>query len=148
MKSQKESPDKNAEPAFESDALRLDDIAGRDAARIAELRGNEPDHLIEDEQEIAAKDDARQIILAVVAVGVAAAVVIGFKIAYDRRKSRRGYRRVVGQLEDARDALISAASDLPDRGREVLHQLDDRGRDVLHHLDDKGRDVLHHLKHR
>ncbi|SDD47983.1 hypothetical protein [Glycomyces harbinensis] len=148
MKSQKDSPGTNAEPAFESDALRLSDIAGRDAAEIARKRGNEPDHLIEDEQEIAAKDDARQIVLAVVAVGVAAAVVIGLKIAYDRRKSQRGYRKVVGQLEDAREALLSAASELPERGREALHQLDDRGRVVLHQLDDRGRDVLHRLKHR
>jgi hypothetical protein len=138
MKQQKSSPGKDTEPAFESDALRLSDIAGRDAAETSGLRDAEPRGLVEEEQEIAEKDGLRRIVLTVAAVGAAAAVVIGFKIAYDRRKASRRYRtRVAGHLHDAkdsvvhhfgdaRDSVMSVASDLPDRGRDVLHQLKHR----------------------
>lgn len=116
MKSQKQLSDEEAEPALETDAAP-DDVAGN-------LHENEPAGLVEDELEIAAKDGARQILVAVAAVGIAAALVVGFKIAYDRRRSSRRYRRmVVDQLEDVRDALMSAASELPERGRDVIHQL-------------------------
>ncbi|MCD0442418.1 hypothetical protein LO763_02110 [Glycomyces sp. A-F 0318] len=135
MTSQKDSPDQGAQPAFESDALRLSDIAGRDAAEVRGVDDREPPGLVEDEQEIAARDNIRGIVLAVAAVGVAAAVVVGLKIAYDRRKASHRYRRMVaghfhdakdsvaGHLGDARDSIVSVASELPGRGRDVLHQL-------------------------
>lgn len=123
MKSQKDLQDIGGEPASESDALRLSDIAERDAARIEEF--GEPEALGPDDDELwpDARNGTRRIVFAAAAVVVVAAAVVGGKIAYDRRKSARGYHKAVSALEDARDALISAASELPERGREVLHRV-------------------------
>jgi hypothetical protein len=123
MKSQKDLPDTNAEPGVETDALRLSDIAGRDSADIGERSERDPLGWDEEGPASAAMGGAGRIILGVVVVGVAAAAVVGAKLAYDRRKSARGYRKAVAQIEDARDAIISAAAELPERGREVLHKV-------------------------
>lgn len=66
---------------------------------------------------------SRQVIVAAVAVGAVAAAVIGVAVARDRRKSEKVYTRAVRQMEDARDALASAASELPERSRAVLHRV-------------------------
>jgi hypothetical protein len=126
MKSQKDLPETGTEPASESDALRLSDIADRDAGRLEE---------VEEAGEFGADDELwpvangggrKAVVLAAAAVVVVAAAVVGGKIAYDRRKSARGYKRAVAALEDARDALMSAASELPERSREVLHRVRNR----------------------
>lgn len=144
MTSQQSSRDEGAEPAYESDALRLSDIAGRDAAETAE-----PPGLVEEEQEIAARDGARRIVLIVAAVGAAAAVVVGLKIAYDRRKaSQRCRARVGGRLHDAKDSVAVHFGDAKDA---VVHRLGDARGSVVSaaaELPGRGRDALHHLTHR
>lgn len=126
MKTRKEQPDTDTEPAAETDALRLSDIANRDSADIGDLDG--PDSLDFDgtELEPSGRGGGRTLLLAAVAVGVAAVAVVGFKLAYDRRRSSRGYRQAVDHIEDARDALLSAAAELPERGREALRHFTHR----------------------
>lgn len=126
MKSQKDLQDTGTEPASESDALRLADIAGRDAAQLEET--DESDAYVADDDELwpVAKIGGRRMVAAAAAVVVVAAAVVGAKMAYDRRKSNRGYHKAVAQLEDARDAIISAAAELPERGREVLDRVRNR----------------------
>ncbi|WP_026931784.1 hypothetical protein [Glycomyces tenuis] len=65
----------------------------------------------------------RPVVIAAVVAGVTAAAVIGAKIAYDRRRSAKGYKQVVHQLEDARDALIAATAEMPERGRAALRRM-------------------------
>lgn len=126
MKSQREKPDINGEPAGESDALRLSDIDDREAARFAEDEGDALDPGSDTDLWPAPSITGRQIAIAAGAVVVVAAAVVGGKIAYDRRKSARGYHKAVSALEDARDALLSAASELPERSREVLQRVKNR----------------------
>ena len=120
MKSKHEKPN-DTEPAGETDALRLSDLENE--AVPAEL-----DEAYAPDEDLwpAPPNVRRGLALAAVGVVVVAAAVIGGKIAYDRRKSAKGYRRAVAALEDARDALLSAAAELPERGREVLHRVTDR----------------------
>jgi hypothetical protein len=125
MKSQKDLPHTATEPAGETDALRLSDIADTDAARIEEY-GESDQFDPDDDLWPVSNNGGRKIALVAAAVVVVAAAVVGGKIAYDRRKSARGYRRAVEALEDARDALMSAASELPERGREVLQRVKHR----------------------
>lgn len=125
MKSQKDLPHTATEPAGETDALRLSDIADADAARIEEY-GEADQFDPDDDLWPVSGNGGRKIVLVAAAVVVVAAAVVGGKIAYDRRKSARGYRRAVEALEDARDALMSAASELPERGREVLQRVKHR----------------------
>jgi hypothetical protein len=122
MKSKHEKPN-DTEPAGETDALRLADLAESDEVPAEPL-----DEAYAPDEDLwpAPRDVRRGLALAAVGVVVVAAAVIGGKIAYDRRKSARGYRRAVSALEDARDALLSAAAELPERGREVLHRVTDR----------------------
>jgi anti-sigma-K factor RskA len=123
MKSHKDLTDISGEPATESDALRLSDIADRDAARIEEFDAAQAPGTDDEELWPVARNGSRRIAIAAAAVVVVAAAVVGGKIAYDRRKSARGYHKAVAALEDARDALISAASELPERGREALQRV-------------------------
>lgn len=116
MKSQKELPDYVGEPAGETDALRLSDLAENEGARI------EFDEYGTDDLSPVAENGRRRLAFAAAAVVLVAAAVVGGKIAYDRRRSAKGYQRVVTALEDAREALLSAASELPERGREVLQK--------------------------
>ncbi len=121
MKSQKDLP--NAEPGVETDALRLSDIAGRDSTDVGERSERDPLGWDEEGPVPGAMSGAGRIILGVVVVGIAAAAVVGAKLAYDRRKSASGYRKAIDQIEDARDAIIAAAAELPERGREVLDKV-------------------------
>lgn len=82
--------------------------------------------LAEKGQDLLGTIKSRPVIIAAVAAGATAAALIGIKIAYDRRKSSKGYRSAVRQLEDARDALVAAASDLPERSRAVVHRVTHR----------------------
>ncbi|MCH7230183.1 hypothetical protein L0U85_04795 [Glycomyces sp. L485] len=84
------------------------------------------DGLVEQGQDLLQAVKPRQVIVAAVAVGAVAAAAIGAKIAYDRRKSEKVYTTAVHQLEDARDALVAAASELPERSRAVLHRVTHR----------------------
>jgi hypothetical protein len=125
MKSQRDQPHAAVEPADETDALRLSDIADRDAARIEEY--DRADALSpDDDLWPVASGGSHRIAFAAAAVVLVAAAVVGGRIAYKRRKSARGYQKAVEALEDARDALISVASELPERGREVLHRVRSR----------------------
>ncbi|GAA2268833.1 hypothetical protein GCM10009853_022820 [Glycomyces scopariae] len=121
MAKQKDLSDEIAEPGAESDAIRMSDITGGEGADIGELHGKEL--LDEDVWAPEPRRGVRPVVLAVAAVGVAAAAVVALKIAYDRKHRSHGYRKALEQLEDARDALLSAASDLPERGREALHRV-------------------------
>lgn len=116
MKSQEQ--DHGGEPADESDALRLSDLAENEGARI-----EFDEYGTDDDLWPAAKRGRGRLVLAAAAVVLVAGAVVGGKIAYDRRKSAKGYRRAVSALEDAREALLSAASELPERGREVLQRV-------------------------
>ncbi|WP_205325614.1 hypothetical protein [Glycomyces sp. YM15] len=118
MKSQKEMPDHGGEPADESDALRLSDLAENEGARM-----EFDEYGTDDDLWPAARNGRRTLALAAAAVVVVAAAVVGGKIAYDRRRSAKGYQRAVSALEDAREALLSAASELPERGREALQKV-------------------------
>lgn len=122
MKSKHEKPN-DTEPAGETDALRLSDLAESETGPAEAL-----DEAYAPDEDLwpAPRSVRRGLALAAVGVVVVAAAVIGGKIAYDRRKSAKGYRRAVSALEDARDALLSAAAELPERGREVLHRVTDR----------------------
>lgn len=122
MKSKHENPN-DTEPAAETDALRLSDLADNEAIPAEPL---DEAYAPDDELWSAPRNVRRGLALAAVGAVLVAAAVIGGKIAYERRKSDRGYRRAVSALEDARDALLSAASELPERGREVLHRVTDR----------------------
>ncbi|MQM27474.1 hypothetical protein [Glycomyces albidus] len=121
MAEQQGKTDANAEPAVESDAIRMSDIAGGEGADIGELQENEA--FDEDVWQPEPKRGIRPIVVAVAAAGIAAVAVVAVKIAYDRRSRAHGYRKALDQLEDARDALLSAAAELPERGREVLHRV-------------------------
>jgi hypothetical protein len=123
MKSQKDRPDTGAEPGVESDALRLSDISGRDSAEIDEVPEEEPLGYDEDGYVYDGRGGLRPVFMAVAVVGLAAAAVIGAKIVRDRRRSNHGYRKALGHLEDAKDALVSAASELPERSRDVLQRI-------------------------
>ncbi|MBO3733157.1 hypothetical protein [Glycomyces niveus] len=121
MKSKHEKPNET-EAAGETDALRLSDLENEAVPVEALDESYAPD----DDLWPAPRKVRRGLALVAVGAVLVAAAVIGGKIAYDRRKSARGYRRAVSALEDARDALLSAASELPERGREVLHRVTDR----------------------
>ena len=121
MAKQREKTDASAEPAVESDAIRMSDIAGGEGADIGELQENEPTD--EDIWQPEPKRGIRPIVVAVAAAGLAAVAVVAVKAAYNRRHKARGYRKALEQLEDARDALLSAAAELPERGREALHRV-------------------------
>ncbi|WP_199042612.1 hypothetical protein [Glycomyces salinus] len=82
--------------------------------------------LVERGRELLGGIKCRPVIVAAVAAGAAAAVIVGAKIAYDRRKSASIRTKALDQLEDARDALISAASELPEQGRAILHRVTHR----------------------
>jgi hypothetical protein len=126
MKSKHEKPN-DTEPAGETDALRLSDLAESETGPAEALDSVHDGAYAPDEDLWPAPRSVRRgLALAAVGVVVVAAAVIGGKIAYDRRKSAKGYRRAVSALEDARDALLSAAAELPERGREVLHRVTDR----------------------
>lgn len=116
MRTQQDPPDTAAEAAAETDALRLSDLSGRDAGFDDGFDGDF-------DADDSGPGAGRVVVLAVVAAGVAAVAVIGLKIALDRRKSSRRYRRAVRGIEDARDALLSAAAELPERGRDVLQRV-------------------------
>lgn len=122
MKSQQDPPRSNAEPGVETDALRLSDIAGRDSVEVPE---HEP---YDDEEALVTESGSRtgRIVMILAVAGIAAAAVVGAKIAYDRHRSATGYRRAVAHLEDARDAIMSAAGELPERSRAVLQKVTNR----------------------
>ncbi|WP_112134500.1 hypothetical protein [Glycomyces dulcitolivorans] len=121
MARQKDLIDEFTEPGAEADAIRMSDIAGGEGADIGELHGK--DLLDEDEWGPEPRRGVRPIVVAVAAAGIAAVAVVALKIAYDRRTKAHGYRKALEQLEEARDSLISAAAELPERGREVLHRV-------------------------
>lgn len=116
MSAQRDLP---AEAGAEADAIRMADLTENEGADIGELHGKE----LLDPDDWEPRRGVNPVVVALVAAGVAAVAVVGLKIAYDRRRSASGYRRALHQLEDARDALISAAAELPERGREVLHRV-------------------------
>ncbi|MDN3242504.1 hypothetical protein [Glycomyces tritici] len=122
MKSHQDPTRPNAEPGVETDALRLSDIAGRDSVEMYE---NEP---YDDEEALVTESGSRtgRIVMILAVAGIAAAAVVGAKIAYDRHKSASGYRKAVEHLEDARDAIMSAAGELPERSKAVLHRVTHR----------------------
>lgn len=126
MKPQRDVPGTGAEPAVESDALRMSDLTNHDSPEMSEAHEKEPFGHDWNDETPTARGGKRRIIIAAVAVGVVAAAVIGVKMAYDRRQSNRVYREAVAHLEDARDALISVASELPERSREVLQRVTNR----------------------
>ena len=121
MGKQKEKAESIADPGTESDAIRMSDIAGGEGADIGELQENEPSD--EDVWQLEPKRGVRPVVVAVAAAGIAAVAIVAVKIAYNRRSRAHGYRKALAQLEDARDALMSAAADLPERGREVLQRV-------------------------
>ncbi|MDA1359835.1 hypothetical protein O1R50_09390 [Glycomyces luteolus] len=118
MKSQKELAEHGGEPADETDALRLSDLAENEGARI-----EFDEYGTDDDLWPVAKSGRRRLAFAAAALVLVAGAVVGGKIAYDRRRSAKGYQRAVTALEDAREALLSAASELPERGREVLQKV-------------------------
>jgi hypothetical protein len=123
MKSQRDTTPRDVEPGVESDALRLSDIAGDDRVEVYET---EP-HLDEDPPASSPERRTARIVMIGVAIGLAAAAAVGAKIAYDRRKSAHGYRKAAAEyLDDAREALLSAAAELPERGREALQRVTHR----------------------
>lgn len=124
MKAERELQDPGGEPAAETDAPRLSDTEGPGAAATPVEDLEEYD--IGEWDPLPPPKTTRVIVIAVAAVGVAAAAAFALKWAYDRRRSDSGYRKAVGHLEDARVALVEAASELPERGREVLNRV--RGR--------------------
>ncbi|RRR99388.1 hypothetical protein [Glycomyces terrestris] len=120
MAKQKDAAPEAAEPATETDAIRMSDLAN-EGADVGELHGKEL--LDAEEWEREPRRGIRPVVVAVAAAGVAAVAVVAIKIAYDRRSRAHGYRKALEQLEEARDTLLSAAAELPERGREVLHRV-------------------------
>lgn len=82
--------------------------------------------LVDHGQDLVHAAKSRSVVVAAVAIGAVAATAIGIKIAYDRRKSATLYNKAVSQLEDAKDTLIAAAAELPERSRAVLHRVTNR----------------------
>lgn len=121
MKSKRDMPKPDSEPGVETDALRLSDVEGKDRVDLYEDEPYEDAVLVP-----ASESRTARIIMIAAVVGLAAAAAVGAKIAYDRRKSARGYRKAVDYLDEAREALLSAASELPERGREVLQRVTHR----------------------
>lgn len=121
MAKQQGKVDTSAEPAVESDAIRMSDIAGGEGADVGEPQENEL--MEEDVWQPEPKRGVRPVVVAVAAAGLATAAVVAVKIAYNRRRKASVYQRALDQLEDARDALLSAAAELPERGREALHRV-------------------------
>ncbi|GAA1660249.1 hypothetical protein GCM10009830_01630 [Glycomyces endophyticus] len=121
MAKQKDSTDEITGPGAEADAIRMSDIAGGEGADIGELHGKEL--LDEDVWQPEPRRGIRPIVAAVAVAGIAAVTVVAIKLAYDRHHKTHGYRRALEQLEDARDSLMSAAAELPERGREALHRV-------------------------
>ncbi|WP_460498573.1 hypothetical protein [Glycomyces tarimensis] len=79
--------------------------------------------LVEQRHDLYETLKSRPVIIAAVVAGATAAAVIGAKMAYDRRRSAKGYHRAVRQLEDAKDALIAATSEVPERSRAVVRRV-------------------------
>ncbi|MEU6859276.1 hypothetical protein AB0B28_10455 [Glycomyces sp. NPDC046736] len=118
MAKQKEVQNNEAVPAAESDALRLSDISGRDSVGTPDV---DPDADFEFElPDPTSHGRVRLLLIAVAVAGVAVGAVVGGKMLYERRRSDRLYRRAVANLEHARDALVSVASELPERGRDAI----------------------------
>lgn len=118
MAKQKEVQNSEAVPGAESDALRLADISGRDSVGTPEV---DPDGDFEfDLSDPPSRGNMRLLVLTLAVAGVAVGAVVGGKILYERRRSDRLYRRAVTNLEHARDALVSVASELPERGRDAI----------------------------
>lgn len=148
MKSQQDSSRPNAEPGVETDALRLSDIAGRDSAAQdsaaldgTDLPENEP---FAEEEEALMPDQGNRtgrIIMVLAVAGIAAAAVIGAKIAYDRHKSASGYQKAVAHLEDAREAIMSAAGEHFEEARDAI-------KSAAGELPERSRAVLHKVTHR
>ncbi|HEU5128157.1 MAG TPA: hypothetical protein VFU12_09225 [Glycomyces sp.] len=111
----------NEDTAIEPARSPIDGPGDEDASSGRPLGG-----LAQQGQDLLQAVKSRQVIVAAVAVGAVAAAVIGVKIARDRRKSEKIYTRAVRQLEDARDTLAAAASELPERSRAVLHRVTHR----------------------
>lgn len=97
----------------------LSDEPGDDGAQVDRALGG----LVEQGRDLLQAVKSRQVIVAAVAMGAVAAAAIGAKIVYDRRKSEKVYTKAVHQLEDARAALVAAASELPERSRAMLHRV-------------------------
>lgn len=108
-----EKPETTNDPTFDS----LEDEPDQE---YEERRGV---ILVEKGRELAGSLNSRQVIVTAVVASAVAAAVIGAKVAYDRRRSTKGYAKALHQIEDAKDALLSAAADLPEQSRAVLHRV-------------------------
>jgi hypothetical protein len=62
------------------------------------------------------------ILVGSVAVGIAAVAIVGVQIGR-RRKSKTLLRRAAAHAEDARDALMRAAAELPARGKAAIRRV-------------------------
>ncbi|THV23509.1 hypothetical protein [Glycomyces paridis] len=120
MRARQEARDDEAVPGVEADALRLSDMEGRERVDMTSYRGWTPD---DDAPPPHASVCRARLVLIGVAVGLAAAGALAVKLAYDRRKAEQGHRLVVAHLEDARSALVSAAGEIPELGREVIDRV-------------------------
>lgn len=62
------------------------------------------------------------ILVGSVAVGIAAAAIIGVQLSR-RRTSKTILKRAAAQAEDAMDALVHAAAGLPERGKAAVRRV-------------------------
>ncbi|WP_460546439.1 hypothetical protein [Glycomyces halotolerans] len=120
MQTHEDLSDENSGTATESEPLHSTD--GHETADSDEADRRIAFELAAKSRDRFAALTSRPVIIAAVAAGTAAAV-IGAKLAYDQRKKANGYHRAVRQLEDAKDTLIAAAFELPERSRAAVRRV-------------------------